>query len=153
MVSVNGYRCPRIFQLRWCGLVVLIGISLGCYTQPIEKAFDDDVSGVDSNRTIDNYCRSCHIHRNFTSSGHVEEKSILYKRKVFRYATECRTCHYLEKKFSLNDFTRKTRRPQDANQGKFKEFELKILKSQKKKEKQIEKEQEKEEAKKEAGAH
>lgn len=140
-MSVNGYRRPKVFQMRWCGVVVLIGISLGCYTQQIEKAFDDDVSGVDSNRTIDNYCRSCHIHRNFSSAGHVEEKSVLYQRKVFRYATECRTCHYLEKKFSLNDFTRKTRRPQEANRGKFKEFELKILKSQKKKEKPIEKEE------------
>lgn len=147
-MSVNSSRRPRVFQMRWCWVVVLMGISLGCYTQQIEKAFDDDVSAVDSNRTINDYCRSCHIHRNFSSAGHVEEKSVLYKRKVFRYATECRTCHYLEKKFTLNDFTRKTRRPQDANQGKFKEYELKILKSQKKKEKQIEKEQEKEEAKK-----
>ena len=117
-----------------------MGISLGCYAQKIEKAFDDEVSAADSNRTIDNYCRSCHILRNFSSAGHVEEKSILYQRKVFRYATECRTCHYLEKKFSLNDFTRKTRRPQEANQGEFKPFELKILKSQKEKEKRIEKE-------------
>jgi len=122
----------------------MMGISLGCYTQQIEKAFDDDVSAVYSNRTINDYCRSCHIHRNFSSAGHVEEKSALYKRKVFRYATECRTCHYLEKKFTLNDFTRKTRRPQEANRGKFKKFELKILKSQK----QIEKKQEKEKAKK-----
>jgi len=122
----------------------MMGISLGCYTQQIEKAFDDDVSAVYSNRTINDYCRSCHIHRNFSSAGHVEEMSILYKRKVFRYATECRTCHYLEKKFTLNDFTRKTRRPQEANRGKFKKFELKILKSQK----QIEKKQEKEKAKK-----
>ncbi len=134
--------------MRWCWVMVLMGISLGCYTQQIEKAFGDDVSAADSNRTINDYCRSCHIHRNFSSTGHVEKMSTLYKRKVFRYATECRTCHYLEKKFSLNDFTRKTRRPQDANQGKFKEFELKILKSQKKKEKRIEKEIEKEEAQK-----
>jgi len=134
--------------MRWCWVVVLMGISLGCYTQQIEKAFDDDVSAGDSNRTINDYCRSCHIHRNFSSAGHVEEMSILYKRKVFRYATECRTCHYLEKKFTLNDFTRKTRRPQEANRGKFKKFELKILKSQK----QIEKKQEKEEAKKEEEA-
>lgn len=111
--------------------VVAVGMTVGCYTQKIETAFDEDVSPIESNRVILNYCRSCHIHRNFESSGHVEQQSLLYRRKVFRYATECRTCHYLEKKFSLNDFIRKTRRPEEANVGKFKEFERRILKQQK----------------------
>ena len=111
--------------------VVAVGMTVGCYTQKIEMAFDEDVSPIESNRVIYNYCRSCHIHRDFESSGHMEQQSLLYKRKVFRYATECRTCHYLEKKFSLNDFIRKTRRPEDANVGKFKDFERGVLKKQK----------------------
>ncbi|MDH3256010.1 MAG: hypothetical protein OEM27_00160 [Nitrospinota bacterium] len=117
--------------MKWFWILILMGMSLGCYTQQIEKAFDGDFVAADSNKIINEYCRSCHIHRDFNSAGHVEEKSLLYKRKVFRYATECRTCHYLEKQFSLNDFTRKTRRPAEANQGKFKEFELDTLKAQK----------------------
>jgi hypothetical protein len=121
--------------MKWFWILALIGMSVGCYTQKIEKAFDEDFVAADSNKIINDYCRSCHIHRDFNSTDHVEEKSLLYKRKVFRYATECRTCHYLEKQFSLNDFTRKTRRPEEANQGKYKEFELDILKAQKAREK------------------
>lgn len=118
--------------MRWFGLWVLMaGILTGCYAQKIETAFEEEVSPVESNRIINNYCRSCHIHRNFNASGHVEEQVRLYKRKVFRYATECRTCHYLEKKFSLNDFTRKTRRPEEANHGKFRDFEREVLETQK----------------------
>lgn len=112
-------------KLFW--ILALIGVSVGCYTQEIEKAFDGDYVAEDSNKIINDYCRSCHIHRDFDSAGHVEEQSLLYKRKAFRYATECRTCHYLEKQFSLNDFTRKTRRPEEANQGKFKGFESDVL--------------------------
>ena len=115
-------------------ILILIGVSAGCYTQKIEEAFDRDFVATDSNKIIIDYCRSCHIHRDFDSANHVEEQSLLYKRKIFRYATECRTCHYLEKKFSLNDFTRKTRRPEEANQGKYKEFELDALGDQKAKE-------------------
>lgn len=129
-MSANGSGWRRVFQMRGYWVAVLIGLSLGCYTQKIEKAFEAEVVSVDSNRMIHDYCRSCHTHRNFTSAGHIEEKSVLYKRRVFRYATECRTCHYLEKKFSLNDFTRKTRRPKEANEGKFKKFEIEILKAQ-----------------------
>jgi hypothetical protein len=117
--------------MKWFWILALIGISVGCYTKEIEKAFDGDFVAADSNKIINDYCQSCHIHRDFNSVGHVEAKSLLYKRKVFRYATECRTCHYLEKQFSLNDFTRKTRRPEGANQGKFKDFELGVLKDQK----------------------
>lgn len=120
--------------MKWFWILALIGMSVGCYTQKIERAFEGEFSAADGNKIINNYCQSCHIHRNFDSTGHVEEKSVLYKRKVFRYATECRTCHYLEKKFALNDFTRKTRRPKEANQGKYKEFELDILKAQRAKE-------------------
>ncbi len=129
-MPANDSGGRRVFQMRGYWVVVLIGLSLGCYTQQIEKAFEEEVASADSNRMIHDYCRSCHIHRNFASAGHIEEKSVLYKRRVFRYATECRTCHYLEKKFSLNDFTRKTRRPKEANEGKFKKFEIEILKAQ-----------------------
>jgi len=134
-VPANGMWLRGLFQMKWLWIFALIGMSVGCYTQKIEKAFDGDFVAADSNKMINDYCRSCHIHRDFNSTGHVEEKSLLYKRKVFRYATECRTCHYLEKQFSLNDFTRKTRRPEEANQGKFKKFELDILRAQKAREK------------------
>lgn len=132
-MSASGYRWGRILDGKWFWIAALAGMSLGCYTQKIETAFEGEMAPIESNRMINEYCQSCHIHRDFSSAGHIEEKSALYKRKVFRYATECHTCHYLEKKFSLNDFTRKTRRPEEANQGKYKEYEIKILKAQKEK--------------------
>lgn len=132
-MSANRIWRRILFPLTGLGVLILMGLSTGCYTQKIEEAFDRDFSPTESNRTINNYCQSCHIHRNFIPAGHIEEQSVFYKRKVFRYATECRTCHYLEKKFSLNDFTRKTRRPREANQGEFKNFELEILRAQKEK--------------------
>ena len=120
--------------MKWFWILALIGMSAGCYTQKIEKAFDEEFVAADSNKMINDYCRSCHIHRDFNPAGHVEEQSLLYKRKVFRYATECRTCHYLEKEWVHNNYQRKTRRPEEANQGKFREFELGILRAQKAKE-------------------
>jgi hypothetical protein len=123
--------------MKWFWILALIGMSVGCYTQKVEKAFDGDFAAADNNKIINDYCRSCHLHRDFDSAGHVEEKSLLYKRKVFRYATECRICHDLEKQFAHNDpllFPRITRRPEEANQGKYKEFELDILENQKAKE-------------------
>ncbi len=134
-MSANRIWRRILFPLTGLGVLILMGLSAGCYTQKIEEAFDRDFSSAESNRIINNYCQSCHLHRNFISASHIEEQSVFYKRKVFRYATECRTCHYLEKKFSLNDFTRKTRRPREANQGEFKDFELGILRAQKAKEK------------------
>ncbi len=110
-------------------LVWIVGA--GCYTKNIEEAFDGDFSARKNNRVIIEYCQSCHIHRDFTPKAHVEAKVLEYKRKVFRFAKECRVCHYLEKQFALNDFTRKTRLPKDANRGKFRKFERETLKSQK----------------------
>ena len=106
------------------------------YTKKIEEAFKDDYLPESSNKIILDYCKGCHIHRDFDQRAHVDKMVLKYNRKVFRYATECRTCHYLEKKFTLNDFTRKTRRPEQANRGKFKEFEREFLRNRRERERQ-----------------
>ena len=108
-------------------------VGSGCYTKNIEEAFDGEFSAEKNNEVINEYCQSCHIHRDFAPELHVSAKVLEYKRKVFRLTNECRVCHYLEKQFSLNDFTRKTRHPKDANLGKFRKFERETLKSQKRK--------------------
>jgi len=123
----------------WTGLGLLCAVLIlgtGCYTKKIEEAFTSDYLPETSNKIILDYCKGCHIHRDFDQSAHIDDMVLKYNRKVFRYATECRTCHYLEKKFSLNDFTRKTRRPEQANRGKFKEFERENLRNRREREKQ-----------------
>lgn len=118
---------------KWLGALLAAAVlaGAGCYTMQIERAFDGEFQSYENNRIINEYCMSCHLHRNFNSTAHVEEMSLTYNRKVFRYATECRVCHYLERHWYLNDFLRKTRRPKDANQGAFKIFEREFLESQK----------------------
>ncbi|NIP99406.1 MAG: hypothetical protein GWM98_02480 [Nitrospinaceae bacterium] len=113
--------------------MVLLLVFEGCYQKKVEEAFDGDFSSEENNRVISEYCQSCHLHRNFSPADHVEEKTLLYNRKVFRLATECRTCHYLEKQMKLNDFIRHTRRPKEANTGQYREFELGVLKEQREK--------------------
>ena len=123
----------RAYRLILGVLLLLWVVGAGCYTKNIEEAFNGEFSAKENNRVISEYCQSCHLHRDFTPEPHVADKVLAYKRKVFRLAEECRICHYLEKQFTLNDFTRKTRRPKDANSGKFRKFEIETLKSQKRK--------------------
>lgn len=125
-----GYRKGRRPAF-WIGVVVLLGGLAGCYTMQVERAFQGEFEPYENNRIINEYCLSCHLHRNFNSTTHVEEVSLKYNRKVFRYATECRVCHLVERHWYLNDFIRKTRRPQEANQGVYEEFERDYLESQK----------------------
>jgi len=121
----------RAYRLILGVLLLLWVVGAGCYTKNIEEAFNGEFSAKENNRVISEYCQSCHLHRDFTPETHMADQVLAYKRKVFRLAEECRICHYLEKQFTLNDFTRKTRRPQDANSGKFRKFERETLKSQK----------------------
>ena len=107
----------------WLIAVIMLGMTLsGCYTRRIEEAFNGDFTAEKNNRMINEYCQSCHIHKDFVPGPHVAEISPKYKMKIFRKATECRTCHYLEKKFAENDFSRKTRTPSEVNRGKYRGF-------------------------------
>jgi len=115
---------------KW-GLALLILVVTGCYTLKVEEAFKGKFASHENNKIILDYCKSCHLHKDFASSLHVEEMSLAYKRKVFRYATECRVCHFVKKRWYLNDYQRKTRRPQEANAGQYEKFERSYLKFQK----------------------
>ncbi|MGV7219921.1 MAG: hypothetical protein ACQ9MH_00190 [Nitrospinales bacterium] len=104
-------------------IVTVIGLFLsGCRTTRIEDAFDGDYSLIKNNKMINEYCQSCHIHKDFVAEEHIKKVRPKYKMKIFRRATECRTCHYIEKKFYENDFSRKTRTPSQVNRGKYRNF-------------------------------
>jgi len=126
--------------LKWCGhdrrlgfyssfffALGLLAVS-GCSDLSLENAFDGDFSAQKNNEVIGNYCQSCHIHKDFEAESHMEARRVEYKRKYFRKAVECRSCHYLEKEWVRNHYLRKTRSPDDANRGLYRSFEKKELK-------------------------
>lgn len=107
----------------WLLIIILLGLFFsGCRTTRIEDAFDGDYSLEKNNKMINEYCQSCHIHKDFVPEEHVTKLRPKYKMKIFRRATECRTCHYLEKKFTENEFSRKTRTPSQVNRGRYRNF-------------------------------
>jgi len=109
-------------------LVVFLFLETGCSQLELVRAFQGEFNSERNNKVIGEYCTSCHIHKEFDSEQHVTEVRPEYRRRLFRITTECRTCHYLEKHWVYNRVLRKTRRPQEANQGGFREFEKKYRK-------------------------
>ena len=109
-------------------LVGFLFLETGCSQLELTRAFQGEFNSERNNKVIGEYCTSCHIHKEFDSEQHVTEVRPKYRRRLFRITTECRTCHYLEKHWVYNRVLRKTRRPQEANQGGFREFEKKYRK-------------------------
>lgn len=103
----------------------------GCSSWKVKKAFEGEYTSQENNRLIGDYCQTCHIHSTFSTGEHLDKVPQSYNRKVFRYATECRTCHYLETNLFTEETKRKTRRPREANKGEFRDFEIDTLKDQK----------------------
>ena len=109
-------------------LMTLLLLSFsGCTNVDIEKAFNGDLRPGQANKVIGEYCQSCHIHKDFDPPLHVSKVRNLYNRPAFKRARECRSCHYIEKKWIHNQHERKTRMPEDVNRRKFNKFERKEL--------------------------
>ena len=117
----------RTLRLVWVFSGIGFAILSGCSPMELEKAFKGDLPPGKANKIIGTYCQSCHIHKGFDPLLHVASVRSLYKRRVFRKARECRSCHYIEKNWMHNQHKRKTRMPDDANRGKFKKFEKKEI--------------------------
>ena len=119
--------CQRVSQRFFLYFVVFFGffliLGLGCSNLELTRAFDGEFNEVKNNKLINAYCTSCHNHKEFDSGQHVPKVRQKYKRRLFRRATECRTCHYFEKNWANDHTSRKTRGPKKANRGGFKEFE------------------------------
>ena len=111
----------RIIFLWFMALVFIH--TAGCAERPLENAFKGEYSTAKNNKVINEYCKSCHIHKNFDPESHVQSVRSDYKRTYFRNAKECRACHYLEKDWVTNSYNRKTRSPLHANRGAFRDFE------------------------------
>ena len=125
--KVEVHFIPFLRVLKFWRSLFLLVIMTGCTNLEVEKAFKGDLRPRQANKVIGDYCRSCHIHKDFHPPLHVSAVRSLYKRTVFRKARECRSCHYIEKDWLNNQHARKTRMPEDANRGKFKKFEKKQM--------------------------
>ena len=119
--SLVSFKQYRIFS------VFLLSVLVGCTHLEVEQAFKGNLNPGKANQVIGGYCQSCHIHHDFDPPLHVANVRSLYKRPIFRKARECRSCHYIEKRWMYNQHERKTRMPVDANRGKFRKFEKKEI--------------------------
>ena len=121
-----------LFQVNWMfGACISATLFLGCYSLEVKDAFDGKYSLLKSNKIINNYCQSCHIHRNFDPREHIFTKRKLYKRKPYRVTKDCRICHYAKLEWAREELIRKTRYPNQVERGLFKEFEMEALKKMK----------------------
>ena len=105
--------------------VFFLGIFTGCYSFEVEDAFKGKFSSIKNNKVINDYCQSCHIHREFDTQKHILAKRKLYKRKLYRKASSCRICHFVEPVWAREELIRKTRYPRAVKLGKYREFEQK----------------------------
>ena len=132
----HGSRLIRVKRFnKVCCLVFfwfLIILASGCAERRIEDAFDGKFNSSKNNYIINEYCKSCHIHKNFDPADHVRSVRSDYKRPFFRRAKQCRACHYIEKNWVTNNYHRKTRNPRQANRGSYKDFEHSQIKQMKK---------------------
>jgi len=118
------------FFLAFLGLLVFL-VS-GCAETRVEDAFGGKYKSSKNNYIINEYCTSCHIHKNFDPADHVKAVRSAYKRPYFRRAKQCRACHYIEKNWVTNNYHRKTRNPKRANRGIYRDFKHAEIKHMKK---------------------
>lgn len=110
----------------------LVFFMAGCAERSIEDAFHGKFSSSKNNEVINEYCQSCHIHKNFDPAEHMGSVRSHYKRPYFRKTRECRACHYIEKNWVTDNYHRKTRNPGKANRGAYRDFERTEIKQMKK---------------------
>jgi len=113
-------------------LTALIFFATGCAERRLEDAFQGKFTTAKNNKVINEYCKSCHIHKTFDPGDHMGTVRSKYKSRYFRKTHECRSCHYIEKNWVTNNYHRKTRSVKKANRGAFRDFEHAQIKQMKK---------------------
>lgn len=108
-------------------MALLLFILSSCSTTQLEQAFQGKFAYTENNRIINDYCQSCHVHKNFLPDQHVFRMVNLYNELPYTKARECRVCHYLTGDPAENDEHRGTRWPQLVAEGKFKRFQAREL--------------------------
>jgi len=100
-------KFKKVFPLL---MALLFIISIGCTRTLLDKAFKGKFSSYKNNRVINEYCQSCHVHRDFLPDEHVDKVTGLYSNELFSQTIECKTCHYIKKNF-WGDIMQKTIKP------------------------------------------
>ncbi len=109
---------PRVTALAWIVVssMVVMGLLFGlasCSKDPLERALQGDFLASKNNRIVGNYCRSCHVHKDFAAANHMGNVKAKYKVRKYRDAEECRDCHGVNFKF-FGPPHRRTRHPPDG---------------------------------------
>ena len=90
----------------------LFGLA-SCTREPLKRALRGDFLASENNRIISNYCRSCHVHKDFAAANHMGNVKAKYKVRQYRDAEECRDCHGINFKY-FGPPHRRTRHPPDG---------------------------------------
>lgn len=91
-------------------ILCLFGVAFltSCAGSKLERAFTPKMESRESNKTISEYCITCHTHKNLEPSAHIKQARV--RNNTARAgAAECRACHTYTKTWLL-DVRRKTLR-------------------------------------------
>ncbi len=93
------------------GIVIFIlAVPISCATKPIDKAFTKEMMIAKSNKTITQYCQSCHVHRKHNTLEHISTIPTRYSSVPYKSTVECRVCHQITRNF-WNQIIRETHMP------------------------------------------
>ncbi len=115
---MRDFRVQRFAHLTWVVVfsMAVMGSLFGlasCTREPLKRALRGDFLASENNRIISNYCRSCHVHKDFAAANHMGNVKAKYKVRQYRDAEECRDCHGVNFKF-FRPPHRRTRHPPDG---------------------------------------
>lgn len=112
-------RANRRLGAWWAGPVfaaaaaaIVLGLA-SCKKDPLEQALSGKFLASENNRVISNYCRSCHVHRDFAAANHMAGVRPRYTVRKYREAEECRDCHDVKSGF-FGPAHRRTLHPPDG---------------------------------------
>ncbi|HJM43073.1 MAG: hypothetical protein QGH70_01660 [Nitrospinota bacterium] len=112
-------RANRHLGARWAGPVLaacaaafVLGLA-SCTKDPLKQALSGKFLASENNRVISNYCRSCHVHRDFAAANHMAVIKPRYRVRKYREAEECRDCHSVKFGF-FGPAHRRTLHPPDG---------------------------------------
>ena len=100
---MTGYGKYKIYlAVTACTTGLFVLILSACTTPPLEKAFTPDMDSRESKEMINEYCISCHVHKDFDAAEHVNKVPALYAEPEYSNTTECRACHTYKKTWLLD---------------------------------------------------
>ncbi|MFQ6111219.1 MAG: hypothetical protein ACE5LX_04205, partial [Nitrospinota bacterium] len=105
------------FLLLTGALSFLVLLSASCSKSPIEKALSGELNPADSNRAVNAYCQSCHVHAELNPDKHMASMLRLFRRTALAQAQECRECHIIKLEGIFSRADRHTLRPEAIGRG------------------------------------